>query len=220
MKVKMLPACVTLLVGFALLAVPAMANFVSTGQGVGPIKTIPETMTFKTVEGGPAIECKSAEFGGGEWHIQGKAAIKQGKYFYHGITNKGPRMQLKVLWGSCKGPNGTNFFTLCNLEIAEVTIHFGLGAFPAPGCELLTAFRFSSHYCAIVASQGSNTELFEVPLANVGKNTIEASSQIKGMTTTIEEAGEECKALKIKGGQRTGSLITKTPFIIEGVQLE
>jgi hypothetical protein len=220
MKVKMLPACVTLLVGFALFAAPAMANFVSTGQGVGPIKTIPESMTFKTGEGGPAIECKSAEFGGGEWHIQVKKSVEQGKYFYHEITNKGPRMQLKVLWGSCKGPNGHDFLTLCNLEIAEVTINFGLGAFPAPGCELLSDFRFSSKYCAIVASQGSNTELFEVPLANVGKNMIEASSQIKGITTSIEEAGGECKTLNIKGGQHTGSLITKTPFIIEGVRLE
>jgi hypothetical protein len=217
-KMKLMVGLAALMTSMVVMAVPAMAEFVSnTEQGQGKIKTFPETTTFESTTGGPAVTCKNASGEPkGEWHIQAKEYKKQGKYFYQEVVKKGPHLELKIeKWGHCVGPTEIAVTVKCNLQVEEQ----GTGSVQAPACEALVGPESGNH-CLIIVPQGGNMELPGVSLENLPPNEIGIKSNVTTTSSFTEETGNECKILGIKGSQAGGSFKTKNALIAEGLKIE
>ncbi len=216
-KIKLLAGLAALVTTLVVAAAPAMAEFESTnGQTQGNIKTFPETTTFESVEGGVAITCKNEKGEPkGEWQIQTKATTQQGKFFYQAAAKKGPVEQLKIeKWGTCAtlGVAGT---VKCNLQVFTSS-NGNTGGVYAPGCEV--KFGTGANTCTVLVQPGGNKELSSVMLTSISGG-IEISPSVKGVTSTTQETGGECKVLTVKGGQGTGDFKTKNPLVTEGQRL-
>jgi hypothetical protein len=218
-KIKLLPGIAALAATLLVLAAPAYAEFESTsGQTQGKIKTFPGETTFEATAGGVPITCKSATGEpAGEWQIQVKTQKQQGKFFYQEAAKKGPHLQLKITkWGTCAtlGVAGT---VTCNLQIESASVNGNTGSVYPPGCEV--KFGTGEHICIVKVQPDGNKELSLVKLLNLGASELEVNSEIKGVTSTLQDIGEECKTLTVKGGQGTGAFKTKSPLIAEGVKI-
>ncbi len=206
------------------LPTPTVAAFESTtGKSQGPINTYPETTTFQTVEGGPAITCKSTNSKGevvakGGWIIQVKTQTQQGKYFYQAPALKGPREQLKIeTFGICIGPTGLPVETSCNFQVeSNGASSLGTGSVYPPGC--IQKFGSPENSCAIIAQPDGNKELSEVRIENGGAG-VEIKDQTQGISSIVQESKELCKTLGVKGGQKTGKHSSKNPLVTEGQKL-
>ncbi len=223
-KIKLLAGLVALATALVVSVAPAMAEFESTtGQSQGSIKTFPATVTFESVEGGPADSCKSTNseekvVAEGGWQIQVKSTTQQGKFFYQAPTLKGPHEQFKILkWGVCTGPTGISVTISCNFQFeSNGTNPTGTFSIYPPGC--VQKIGTGTNTCTINIQPDGNKELQGVKLTNgVGGVAIEAG--IKGITSTIQESNTLCKTLGIKGGQKTGKLFTKGAYETEGQKL-
>ncbi len=223
-KIKLLAGFAGLVTTLLVMTAPAMAEIQSNnGQTQGPIKTYPETTTFESVEGGPAITCKSTNSKGevvakGGWIIQVKTQTQQGKYFYQAPTLKGPHEQFKFEnWGVCTGPVSFPATIECSIQWESVTLTIATGSVQAPGC--VVKVGTGENTCTVNVAQGGNQELSEVKVANAGTNGIEVGSNVSGISSTAQESKALCKELGIKGGQKTGKFFTKNNLVTEGQKL-
>lgn len=233
-KIKLMVGLAALLTALVVTAAPAMAEFESTnGQTQGKIKTFPEVTTFESVAGGAKIECKSASGEpSGMWQIQVKTQTLQGKYFYQAASKKGPHEGLKIeKWGHCVGPTSLEAKVKCSLQVEigsqngnPLSSGNGTGSVAptstqtgATGCEVFLGTAENS--CTVKVDPNGNRELNKVGLINGGQSEVEIGSEVKGITSTIQESKELCKTLLIKGGQGTGAFITKNNLITLGQKL-
>src|ERR1700704_2891395 len=223
-KIKLLVGLASLMTTLVVLAAPAMAEFESnTGQWQGASKTFPETTTFESVEGGPAVECKSKNaakevVAKGGWQIQVKTATAQGKFSVQAATLKGPHEQLKIeKWGVCTGPTGVAATVECNLQVeSNGTNSSGTGSVYPPGC--VVKIGTTENNCVITVQPDGNKELQGVTLVN-GVSGVTIASKTTGVTSTIQESKTLCKTLGVKGGQKAGKYALKEALETEGQKL-
>jgi hypothetical protein len=223
LKIKLLAGPAVLLAIMAAWAAPAMAEFESNGQGgEGSVATYPEAFTLTSIEGGPAVECKTKNAEGkvvaeAKWDTQMKLFEKQGKFFYQPQKKRGPHLQIKLdRWGTCVGPTGIAVNAECTYQV-EQGGQRGSTYSMDPGCR----FRIGTveNFCDIEFAQDGNKELSEAKVVNEGANAVALAINGTGLTSTIQESKTLCKTLSIKGGQKTGTLKTKNAFILEGLKL-
>jgi hypothetical protein len=221
LKMKLLVGLVGLLTALFVMAAPATAEFVSNGPqgGQGKIKSFPSTTTFVANKESPPITCKSASGEpAGEWHIQQKTQLIQGKYLYQPQTKKGPHESLKITkWGTCAAL-GIGAQVTCNLQVEQGTQNGSTGSVYPPGCTVKVGT--GENTCTVNVQPDGNKELREVKLKNGGQNEVEINSEVKGVTSTIQESKELCKTLGVKGGQGTGEFKTEGALITQGQKLE
>jgi hypothetical protein len=223
LKMKLLVGLATLVTAMVVIVIPASAEFQSNGQSSqGKDKSYPELTTFQSTVGGPKVECKATNSEGkvvaeGEWDIQVKQANSQG---IQEQTKKGPHEQLKFKkWGVCTGPVGLPVRVNCNLQVEQAGQSGNTGSVYPPGCKVEVGNE-GGNICILNVGATGNKELGEVKLGNGSvQNTVEINSEVKGITSTIEEKGGECSTLLIKPGKAEGVFITKNPLVTEGQKL-
>ncbi len=227
LKIKLLvglAGTMAVMAAMAVAAVPAMAEFeTTTNQSQGKIGTFPKTTTFESVEGGPAVACKSTNAEGqvvaaGGWTIQVKTLTQQGKFFYQALALRGPHEQLKIIkWGVCTGPTGVAAAVECNLQVeSNGTSPGATGSVYPPGC--VVKLGTPENFCAITVQPDGNKELQGTKLKN-GTFGVEIETNTKGVTSTVQENKILCKTLGIKGGQGTGKYFTTGAIETEGQKL-
>jgi hypothetical protein len=212
-KIKLLTGLAALVAAFAVTAAPASAWFESNStKTTGRIKTFPETTTFRTVTGGPPLECKrtGGEAPAGEWEILTQSGTP---------AKAGPNEKLTISkWGHCTGPASLPLKVKCSLLVSQPS----KGSTKATGgvqtgCEVVLE-NGGTNKCTITVSSQTNQGLKAITLAEGLSNEVEISSEVTGITSETVETGEECKKLSIKPGA-TGEFKTSTPLITEGQKL-
>ncbi len=224
LKIKLLIGLAALVITSVTMAAPAMAEFESTtGKSQGTIKAFPASGTYETVEGGPALTCKSKNAEGevvasGGWQIQVKATTQQGKFFYQAPTLKGPHEQLKMIKaGVCTGPTGISATLSCEVQVeSNGTNPSATGSIYPPGCT--DKLGTSENFCTVNQQPDGNKELQGTKLVN-GTFGVIMESNTKGITSTIQENKTLCKTLGIKGGQKTGKVFGTGALETEGQKL-
>src|ERR1700689_2737306 len=176
LKLKLYIGLATAMIALVAVA-PASAWFESNNaKFIGPIKTFPELIVFKTTATGAGLECKnSAGMPEGEWEIRNAAEA---------LAKVGPNEQLKFKkWGEYQGPVGTALKVKCSLEIKQPTKASGEATGTVyPVCEL--GIENGGNKCLVkVARQPHNEELKEVKIENLGGNEIEIGANVTAMTS-------------------------------------
>jgi hypothetical protein len=211
-KIKPYIGLAVMMITFAVVVAPAGAFFESNNaKFIGPIKTFPELVVFKTTATGASLECKnSTGMPEGEWEIRNASEA---------LAKVGPNEQLKIKkWGTCEGPVALPIKVACSLEIKQPTRSSNEASGTVyPGCEL--RIENGANRCVVkIARQPHNEELKAVNIENVKENEVEIGANVTAMTATIEETGSLCKTLTITAGT-TGTFKTKNPYITEGQKL-